>query len=96
MPGWSGLNPINTHTKWCLGNGEWTMELVWRPEDFESPICFVWLTKQRRNNYSVAESCTAVNSHASPDAGLQLPSPDLLVCRPHSNGQWRVVCENGN
>ena len=47
------------------------MELVWRPEDFESPICFVWLTKQRRNNYSVAESSFAVNSHASPDAGAQ-------------------------
>ena len=46
------------------------MELVWRPEDFESPICFVWLTKQRRNNYSVAESCFAVNC------------PDLLVSQP--------------
>jgi|9_EtaG_2_1085328.scaffolds.fasta_scaffold10298_1 hypothetical protein len=83
MPGWSGLNPINTHTKWCLGNGEWTMELVWRPEDFESPICFVWLTKQRRNNYSVAETSFAVNSHASPDAGAKPSAWDagLLASR---------------
>ena len=50
------------------------MELVWRPEDFESPICFVWLTKQRRNNYSVTESSFAVNSHATPDAGASQPS----------------------
>ena len=72
------------------------MELVWRPEDFESPICFVWLTKQRRNNYSVAESSFAVNSHASPDAGAQ-PSPDpgaqAAGLTLMDNGEWGVGME---
>ena len=92
------LDPTNTHTKWCLGNGEWAMELVWRPEDFESPICFVWLTKQRRNNYSVAESSFAVNSHASPEqetltcclgcwsAGLTLMDDGERFVRMETNG----------
>ena len=90
------MRPDWTYTRSMLiVDRQWTMELVWRPEDFESPICFVWLTKQRRNNYSVAESCTAVNSHHLLTLVRNL-LPGMLVCRPHSNGQWREVCGNGN
>ena len=79
-----------------MGNGEW--KLRWRPEDFESPICFVWLTKQRRNIYAVAESRFAVNC---PDklSGPAPPAPweDRLPCLHlpawdachRGNGQWK-------
>ena len=88
---WLG-STTNTHTKWCLGNGEWAMEDWVVSRGLRLTDCFVWLTKQRRNNYSVAESSFAVNCQENQRLGCNYHLLPGSGCRLISNGQWRKAC----
>jgi len=70
-----------------MENGSWVVSRGLRLTD-----CFVWLTKQRRNIYSVAESCLAVNCQdpsSREDNHLQPGTlGDYLVM---GNGRWSMA-----
>ena len=66
------------------------MEKGWRPEDFESPIVFVWLTKTKKESlYAVHESSPAVKYHlltSRPAPAVPGWDPHLVMIRPMENG----------
>ena len=92
MPGHAGILdiPHSTISKGKVGmeNGD----LGWRPEDFESPIVFVWLTKTKKESlYAVHESCSAVKYHLL----VCTPAPEqetMIISKAYvGNGEWRLV-----
>ena len=93
-PAWDAGSWIHTryyYKRW-EGNGEWKFVEGWRPEDFESPIVFVWLTKTKKESpYAVHESSSAVKYHL-----LRLHQLLIRVCTQLTkhyvaNGEWRLA-----
>ena len=78
-------------------------DLGWRPEDFESPIVFVWLTKTKKESlYAVHESTSAVKYHLLPGSARQLLLSGTILGagKLMGNGQWAnvggwLLMENG-